>query len=119
MPIVTIFDPLDQRNIPFMSHKFFFAAITVAILAGCGNEPAPDLDPAEKAKQIAASSIIVDTHVDVPYRLESRPADVTMATEDGDFEERPAPKQLPGDAVTVLLPYGSLFFAAARDFEEE
>ena len=42
-----------------------------------------------------------------------------VETEDGDFEERPAPQQLPGDAVTVLLPYGSLFFAAARDFEEE
>lgn len=42
-----------------------------------------------------------------------------VETEDGDFEEHPAPKQLPDNAVTVLLPYGSLFFAAARDFEEE
>jgi SulP family sulfate permease len=39
--------------------------------------------------------------------------------EDGDFEERPTPKELPSDKVTVLLPYGSFFFAAARDFEEE
>ena len=42
-----------------------------------------------------------------------------VPTEDGDFEERPAPKLLPSDQVTMLLPYGSLFFAAARDFEEE
>jgi SulP family sulfate permease len=42
-----------------------------------------------------------------------------VPTEDGDFEERPAPKALPSDRVTVLLPYGSLFFAAAIDFEEE
>ena len=42
-----------------------------------------------------------------------------VPTEDGDFEERPAPKVLPSDKVTLLIPYGSLFFAAARDFEEE
>jgi SulP family sulfate permease len=42
-----------------------------------------------------------------------------VPTEDGDFVERPAPKNLPSDRVTVLLPYGSLFFAAAIDFEEE
>lgn len=40
-------------------------------------------------------------------------------SEDGDFEERPAPAELPSDRVTMLLPYGSLFFAAAIDFEEE
>ena len=40
-------------------------------------------------------------------------------TSDGDFVERPAPEQLPGNQTTLLLPYGSLFFAAARDFEEE
>jgi SulP family sulfate permease len=42
-----------------------------------------------------------------------------VPTEDGDFEERPAPEVLPSDQVTMLYPYGSLFFAAARDFEEE
>ena len=42
-----------------------------------------------------------------------------IPTEDGDFEERPAPKALPSDQATMLLPYRSLFFAAARDFEEE
>lgn len=33
-------------------------------------------------------------------------------------EERPAPRDLPSDSVTVLLPYGSLFFAAARALED-
>jgi len=42
-----------------------------------------------------------------------------VPTGDGDFEERPAPEVLPSDQVTMLFPYGSLFFAAARDFEEE
>lgn len=38
---------------------------------------------------------------------------------EGDFEERPAPAELASNRVTMLLPYGSLFFAAAIDFEEE
>lgn len=38
---------------------------------------------------------------------------------DGDFVIEPAPKELPSDRVTMLLPDGSLYFAAARDFEEE
>jgi SulP family sulfate permease len=40
-------------------------------------------------------------------------------TADGDFVERPSSSKLPDREVTMLLPYGSLFFAAARDFEEE
>ena len=42
-----------------------------------------------------------------------------VPTGDGDFEERPAPAKLASNQVTMLLPYGSLFFAAAIDFEEE
>lgn len=42
-----------------------------------------------------------------------------VPTGDGDFEERPAPAELVSHQVTMLLPYGSLFFAAAIDFEEE
>jgi SulP family sulfate permease len=42
-----------------------------------------------------------------------------VPTADGDFLERPAPSAAPDRKVTMLMPYGSLFFAAARDFEEE
>jgi SulP family sulfate permease len=37
----------------------------------------------------------------------------------GRFEERPAPKQLPSNQVTLLSPVGSLFFAGAAEFEED
>ncbi len=39
--------------------------------------------------------------------------------DDGRFEERPAPKGLPSDRVTLLSPKGSLFFAGASEFEED
>lgn len=94
-----------------MSHKFICAAVAVALLGGCSKEPAPDLDPAEKAKQIAASSIIVDTHVDVPYRLESRPADVSMATEGGDFDY---PRAVAGG---LNAPFMSIYTPASLEAE--
>jgi SulP family sulfate permease len=39
--------------------------------------------------------------------------------EDGQFEERPAPPELPSAEPTILLPRGSLFFAGAAEFEED
>lgn len=37
--------------------------------------------------------------------------------DDGRWEERPAPRSLPNDAVTVLDVYGSLYYAGARTLE--
>ena len=60
-----------------------------ACLSGCGqtetefNKP---LDMAAEAQRIALSSIIVDTHIDVPYRLNLKDADISMATDSGDFD---------------------------------
>jgi membrane dipeptidase len=44
------------------------------------NEPTP------KARELAENSIIVDGHLDVPYRLENEWADVSTATEGGNFD---------------------------------
>lgn len=74
-----------------MTNKILIAAATTALLAACGNDqPAPmeetSVDLAAEAQRIAISSIIIDTHVDVPYRLESAPQDVSQATDSGDFD---------------------------------
>nr|XP_061811969.1 uncharacterized protein LOC133602796 [Nerophis lumbriciformis] len=39
-----------------------------------------------KANKIARSALIVDTHIDVPYRIHESWEDVTDATENGDFD---------------------------------
>ncbi len=66
-----------------------------ALLAACGpsdrdTEPAPNgngsMDLSEQARELARNSIIVDTHIDVPYRLEEEWADVSQATESCDFD---------------------------------
>jgi membrane dipeptidase len=45
-----------------------------------------EVDYATSAQMIAQKSMLIDTHIDVPYRLEERWADVTQRTEDGDFD---------------------------------
>jgi len=45
---------------------------------------APSL--AERAQQIAQQQMIIDTHIDVPYRLQEDWEDVTKATKRGDFD---------------------------------
>jgi len=47
---------------------------------------AQDSDRSAAARQLAAQVMIVDTHVDVPYRLEEKWEDVTRATENGNFD---------------------------------
>ncbi len=61
------------------------SALTAALLLAACAKPA-NIDFAEDARRIAKSSIIVDTHIDVPYRLHSKPADISKATESGDFD---------------------------------
>jgi membrane dipeptidase len=50
-------------------------------------EPATETDEAATiADQLAHEMIIVDTHVDVPYRMEEEQEDISQRTEDGDFD---------------------------------
>ncbi|MEX2124008.1 MAG: dipeptidase [Woeseia sp.] len=49
-------------------------------------QSAAPVDNGERAKELATNSIIVDTHIDVPYRLNEEWVDVSRATEDGDFD---------------------------------
>ena len=74
-----------------MVKNIALAALTLALLTGCGSATSlpgivRDADSAAAARRIAQSNIIADTHIDVPYRLEKNAADISAATEDGDFD---------------------------------
>lgn len=69
-----------------MTDKIRLLTLTIALLAACGGDAPPAADPAAEAQRIARESILVDTHIDVPYRLTESPADVSQATESGDFD---------------------------------
>lgn len=58
-------------------------------LTGCRSNPETDMhDPVltARADSLAQAFIIVDGHVDVPYRLTQHEEDITRATEGGDFD---------------------------------
>lgn len=67
--------------------KKLLIGLSAFAIAACSSEQAPE-EPTikETAARIAAETIIVDGHIDVPYRLNSKWDDVSGATEGGDFD---------------------------------
>ena len=74
-----------------MNNTKILVSVAVLFISACGTETAPtdtatSEDHAARALQLAQDNLIVDTHVDVPYRISRRPADISQATEGGDFD---------------------------------
>ncbi len=44
------------------------------------------IQASEHAKQIAKQALLIDTHIDVPYRIAEKWDDVSKATDGGDFD---------------------------------
>jgi membrane dipeptidase len=72
-----------------MKNPLPLLAACAPLLIAC-EAPSPDtvasMDYAAEAQRIAKTSIIVDTHVDVPFRLVENPQDVSESTPTGDFD---------------------------------
>ena len=63
--------------------------IALSVFACAAPEPAPE--PAsgnslDQAQALARELLLIDTHIDVPYRLTETPAEIGSRTEDGDFD---------------------------------
>jgi membrane dipeptidase len=78
-----------------MTVRSLVALATVFLLAACGPaqqdetitaETSAPVDLAAKAMEIAKNSIIVDTHIDVPFRINNAWEDVSEATDGGDYD---------------------------------
>lgn len=91
-------------------------------LSGCSREPAPTTssatsgpqataDLAERARELALSSIIVDTHIDVPYRIVDEWEDVTGPTDGGDYDH---PRAVAGG---LNAPFMSIYTPASLEAE--
>ena len=66
-----------------------------------------DTDIRTKAEALAQSSLIIDTHIDVPYRLNDGFVDVSKATDGGDFDY---PRAIAGG---LNAPFMSIYTPAA------
>ena len=70
--------------------KYFISLLISLIFYGCtqtaDEEQKSDEDLKIRAKELAINFMIIDTHVDVPYRLEEKWEDVSEKTEEGHFD---------------------------------
>jgi membrane dipeptidase len=85
------------------------AALGLSVMAGSAwCEPAAiDL----KARELTEKYLLVDTHIDVPYRLQHGWADVSKATADGDFDY---PRAVTGG---LNVPFMSIYTPAEMEKE--
>lgn len=99
-----------------MTNRLTCLLATVTLLAACGadnktgNEPAV-VDYAAEAQRIAQSSIIIDTHIDVPMKLAMTAPDVSQATDSGDFDY---PRAVAGG---LNVPFMSIYTPASYEAE--
>jgi hypothetical protein len=82
-----------------MTNKILCLAASTLLLAACGSEgedrsATVTVDHAAQAQRIAHESIIIDTHIDAPYRLASRPADIRLPSMRLKVSQRRLPKVL-------------------------
>lgn len=69
-----------------MKKTVLLALLAGVSLAACEDKVTKPEGPSEDAVRIAQSALIVDTHIDVPYRLQEKWDDISAATEGGDFD---------------------------------
>ena len=113
---------MDSVNYPSSMCKHAIAlVIAVVATVACGNgDEVRQPDTEERARQLAQELMIVDTHIDVPYRLTEEEADIGEATEGGDFDY---PRAVAGG---LNVPFMSIYVPAsyqetggARDLADE
>lgn len=92
--------------------KYLSLAAALAFSAGAIAHNHGNL-ASEKAKELAQKYILVDGHIDVPYRLNEKWEDVTKATEGGDFDY---PRARAGG---LNAPFMSIYVPAALDDSEQ
>lgn len=99
-----------------MTSKIFCVAAAATLLSACNPDTTSDSEPAATdfaaaAQRITQDNIIVDTHVDLPYRLEKEPADISQATDEGDFDY---PRAVAGG---LNVPFMSIYTPARLEAE--
>jgi len=77
-------------------------AACITFLSACAEAP-------KTGAELAQSLLIIDTHIDVPYRLKQSWADVSSATEGGDFDY---PRAIEGG---LNAPFMSIYIPASVD----
>ena len=110
-----------------MTVRILLAIATTLVLAACGQEAPQNSttqdvaqDATPTANEIAQNSIIIDTHIDVPYRLHAAWEDVSVATAGGDFDyPRAVAGGLNAPFMSIYTPAGLEAEGKSREAAEE
>lgn len=112
-----------------MTVRSVVATAILLLLVSCGpdrqadtasEQTAAPVDLAAQAMEIAKNSIIIDTHIDVPYRLYDEWEDVSEATEGGDFDyPRAVAGGLNAPFMSIYTPAGLEEEGRSRERAEE
>jgi len=89
--------------------KLFLAGISLFAIAACSETEQTPVSHADTAAKLATETLIVDTHIDVPYRLNKAWEDVSAATKTGDFDY---PRAVAGG---LNAPFMSIYTPATMD----
>ena len=96
---------------PLLRYRLI-AVLAATSVAGCATPvSAPTQSIEARARALAQSTLIVDTHIDVPYRLENKFEDVSQATESGDFDH---PRARAGG---LDAPFMSIYIPAQKELD--
>lgn len=87
------------------THKLAYLIVATALFSPSTYA----IEVSNKANKLAQENIIIDSHIDVPYRLEEKWVDVTKATEEGDFDY---PRAKQGG---LNAPFMSIYIPASLD----
>jgi len=100
------FYPKSQNMIKLST---LVVAISLALTSQAQAEQT--ITASDKAIKLAKDTILIDTHIDVPYRIHESWVDVTKATTDGDFDY---PRAVKGG---LNAPFMSIYIPAHLEFE--
>lgn len=105
-----------------IKHTATVALVMVVALAGCrgGEEPPVVDDRQARSEQLAQEMVIVDTHIDVPYRLMDEMEDISVRTEGGDFDyPRAVAGGLDAPFMSIYVPASYQENGGARDYADQ
>ncbi len=69
-----------------MMKQTLIVTVLATVVSACATTGSNGETRAEQANRIAQQTLIIDTHIDVPYRIRNHWEDVTKATDGGNFD---------------------------------
>ena len=108
----------------FLKRSLLAALLPIAMLSfGCQQtqeQPAAETDFRVEAMRLAQETLLVDTHIDLPYRLQEKPDDVSVRTEDGHFDlVRAREGGLDAAFMSIYVPASLQETGGARELADE